>query len=104
MVDANRNRTAPRGVLDGIVVLELSDGIPGAYCGKLLAGLGARVIKIEPPGGEPGDGSSRLPATSRIASGAQRFSISTPRRRAPSSISKRRRARRRFAVSCPART
>jgi len=41
-------------ILGDLTVLELSQGIPGAYCGKLLAGLGARVIKVEPPEGEAG--------------------------------------------------
>jgi len=44
-------------VLDDITVLECGGGIAVAYCGKLLAGLGARVIKLEPPGG---DGLRRL--------------------------------------------
>ncbi|HLZ71158.1 MAG TPA: CoA transferase [Dehalococcoidia bacterium] len=39
-------------VLSDLTVLELSEGIAGPYCGKLLAALGARVIKIEPPGGD----------------------------------------------------
>lgn len=33
----------------GLRVLELSDGIAGAYCGRILAGFGARVVKVEPP-------------------------------------------------------
>lgn len=36
--------------LRGIRVLELADR-RGEFCGRLLAGLGAEVIKIEPPGG-----------------------------------------------------
>jgi crotonobetainyl-CoA:carnitine CoA-transferase CaiB-like acyl-CoA transferase len=48
-----------RGALRGIRVIEVGDG-RGSYCGKLLADLGAEVIKVEPPGGdlgrrEPGD-------------------------------------------------
>ena len=40
------------GPLAGIRVLELSDQT-GQFCGKLLGDLGADVVKIEPPGGEP---------------------------------------------------
>lgn len=39
------------GFLSGVRVLELADEL-GEYCGKLLAGLGADVIKIEAPSGE----------------------------------------------------
>ena len=38
------------GALDGVRVLDLADE-PGVYCGKLLADMGADVIKVEPPGG-----------------------------------------------------
>jgi crotonobetainyl-CoA:carnitine CoA-transferase CaiB-like acyl-CoA transferase len=34
-------------------VLDLSDGVAGAYCTSLFAGYGADVILIEPPGGNP---------------------------------------------------
>ena len=41
----------PEGPLAGVRVLELTDEL-GSYCGKLLADLGADVVKVEPPGGE----------------------------------------------------
>lgn len=40
------------GALKGLRVLELAD-VKGALCGKLLGDMGADVIKIEPPGGDP---------------------------------------------------
>jgi crotonobetainyl-CoA:carnitine CoA-transferase CaiB-like acyl-CoA transferase len=40
------------GPLSGLRILELADE-KGQFCGKLLGDLGAGVIKIEPPGGEP---------------------------------------------------
>jgi crotonobetainyl-CoA:carnitine CoA-transferase CaiB-like acyl-CoA transferase len=39
--------------LDAFVVVDLSTGIAGAYCTKLLADGGAGVIKVEPPQGDP---------------------------------------------------
>jgi crotonobetainyl-CoA:carnitine CoA-transferase CaiB-like acyl-CoA transferase len=41
----------PRGALAGRRILEIADET-GAYCGKLLADLGAEVIKIEQPSGD----------------------------------------------------
>ncbi len=59
--------TRPSGALTGRRVLELSDE-KGAYCGKLLADLGADVIKLEPPGGHP---SRRTPPRVRASSGRE---------------------------------
>ncbi len=41
------------GPLAGIKVVEFSQIIAGPFAGMLLADMGADVIKIEPPGGEP---------------------------------------------------
>jgi len=46
------DESASRGsFLTGVRVLELADEL-GEYCGKVLAGLGADVVKVEPLGGE----------------------------------------------------
>jgi alpha-methylacyl-CoA racemase len=39
--------------LTGILVVELAAQLPMAFAGSELARLGARVVRIEPPGGEP---------------------------------------------------
>jgi crotonobetainyl-CoA:carnitine CoA-transferase CaiB-like acyl-CoA transferase len=38
-------------ILAGITVLDISEYIAGPYCASLLADMGARVIKVEPPDG-----------------------------------------------------
>lgn len=42
----------PEAALADLNVLDLTGPI-GVYCGKLLADLGAMVVKVEPPGGDP---------------------------------------------------
>lgn len=42
----------PDRPLDGLVVLDTTDE-KGALCGRILADLGARVVLVEPPGGDP---------------------------------------------------
>ncbi len=49
--------SAAAGPLSGYRILDLT-GVSGQFCGRLLAGLGAEVIKVEPPGG---DESRRIP-------------------------------------------
>ncbi len=44
----------PHGALWGVRVAEFGTGAALAYCGKLFADLGADVVKVEPPGGDPG--------------------------------------------------
>ena len=40
------------GALSHIRLVELGSGLAAAYTAKLLADLGADVVKIEPPGGD----------------------------------------------------
>src|SRR6188508_176038 len=49
---ASSTATLKPGPLAGIRVIELADE-QAEYCGLTLAGLGADVIKVEPPGGSP---------------------------------------------------
>ncbi|MBI4295811.1 MAG: CoA transferase [Chloroflexi bacterium] len=53
MSDSQRIGQATEGMLEGLRVLDLTDA-RGYLCGKLLGDLGADVIKVERPGGDPG--------------------------------------------------
>jgi crotonobetainyl-CoA:carnitine CoA-transferase CaiB-like acyl-CoA transferase len=46
---AMTNESLP-GALSGLKVVEIAQGTSGPYCGKLLADMGAEVIKLEHPG------------------------------------------------------
>jgi crotonobetainyl-CoA:carnitine CoA-transferase CaiB-like acyl-CoA transferase len=48
--DARSRRTGP---LAALKVLEIGHYIAAPFCTRILADLGAEVIKIEPPGGDP---------------------------------------------------
>ncbi len=48
--------------LDGVTILDLTHMLSGPYAGMVLADLGARCIKVEPPG--RGEGTRRLLETS----------------------------------------
>ncbi len=58
------------GALAGRRVLEIG-GLAGAYCGRLLADLGAEVILVEPPGGDPAR--SGWPCAPREDGGGESF-------------------------------
>ncbi|MCH8064014.1 MAG: CoA transferase, partial [Chloroflexi bacterium] len=43
----------PEGALSDVTVVEYSRGAMGATCAKAMADLGATVVKVEPPDGDP---------------------------------------------------
>lgn len=57
-----------RQPLDGLRVLELAEGVAGPYAGKLMADLGADVVKLEPPVGDRSRRNGDLADGARTAS------------------------------------
>ena len=45
-------RSSERALSD-LQIIDLSQGVAGAFCSKLFADFGAKVIKVEPPNGDP---------------------------------------------------
>ena len=52
------------GLLPGVRVLDIGQGISAPYCTKILAHMGAEVIKVEPPEGDVARGMGPFPGDS----------------------------------------
>jgi CoA:oxalate CoA-transferase len=84
---------ATKGPLSGVVVVDLSRILAGPYCTLLMAEMGARVIKVEPPkGGDDARPTARSSTASRPTSprstAARKASRSTSRPRRPQDFEK----------------
>ncbi len=66
------------GALSHLRLVELGSGFASAYTAKLLADLGADVVKIEPPGGDATRKLGPFPAVGQIPRRAECSCISTP--------------------------
>ena len=67
--DAGKPYTGP---LSGVRVAEFGTGPALAYCGKLFADFGARVVKVEPPGG---DADRTLPPLVDVGAGRRESAV-----------------------------
>ncbi len=67
-------------VLSDLRVIEFSDGIAGAFCGKLLAERGAEVIKVEPPTGDPSRSTGPFPSEANPEASALFLHLNTSKK------------------------
>jgi crotonobetainyl-CoA:carnitine CoA-transferase CaiB-like acyl-CoA transferase len=51
--------------IDGVIVIEFCSNMAAAYAAMLLAEQGARVVKVEPPGGDPTRGTPHFHVLNR---------------------------------------
>jgi crotonobetainyl-CoA:carnitine CoA-transferase CaiB-like acyl-CoA transferase len=53
VADQSLERSAGGKAVQGLRVIEYGEGVSAAFAGKVLADLGADVVKVEPPEGDP---------------------------------------------------
>ena len=53
MTTAIDPRNTLAGLLAGLRVIDLTRNLPGPFCTRMLADLGAEIVKVEPPEGDP---------------------------------------------------
>ena len=53
VTDSGNSGGAVAGLLAGLRVIDLSRNLPGPFCTRMLADLGATITKVEPPEGDP---------------------------------------------------
>lgn len=65
------------GILTGVKVVEFSQNAAVPHCGRLLAGMGAEVVKVEPPGGDAMRGGIKIAPPNE----AKAFAVINPGKR-----------------------
>jgi len=53
MAAQHPRQQAPEGILSGLRVIEIANWVAAPSCAALMADMGADVVKLEPPGGDP---------------------------------------------------
>src|SRR5947209_232355 len=72
--DASPMALISAGPLSGLSVLDFSEGLPGPFGARLLASLGADVLKVERPGtGDPSRRYGPFPADRPASESSGRF-------------------------------